>query len=159
MTQNAFLSSKVKLHFFSAGQLGSFSISILSKNVYTVSILSSDHYWHHLKFWKGSLCWVFSQKELRTWRNFKRIHKSLVDGMKWDDTVNKTTKKSSVCSKLDCICFKVFSYVVWKHSLHRYRTNLPPSTRFFSFSHHFSKGTSTVCVHLYCTYLKQKLKK
>lgn len=70
MTQNAFLSSKVKSHFFFARRSGSLSISILSKNVYTESIRPSDRYWHNLKLWKGSLCWVFSE-ELKARCNLK----------------------------------------------------------------------------------------
>lgn len=90
MTQNAFLSSKVKSHFFFARQPVSLSISVLSKNVYTESILPSDRYWHNLKLWKGSLCWVFSEEELRAWCNFKI---GLLNGRKGDDTVNKTQLK------------------------------------------------------------------
>ena len=142
MTQNAFLSSKVKLHFFFAGQPGSFSTSILSKNVYTEKFYPLTI--TGIKLWKGSLCWVFSEDKLRTLCNFKITHKGLLEGRKWDNTVNKTTKTSSVClnSPGHFKTSAVMAYGTIPVTGTEQTCSLPPS--FFSFLPSFQQG------HIHC---------
>lgn len=87
MTQNAFLSSKLKVHLFFAGQPGSSTISILSKSIYiktfypltfSTGIISN--------FGKMPYFWVFSE-ELRIWCSIKIMHK-IISG--WYKAVNNT---------------------------------------------------------------------